>query len=244
MQEAVRSRLKFYIRTASSEQPRGCGSDAETVLGLARRSGGNEGYCFTDLKKDNMLNLDTQIISQGGNLATAFRFLLPHRKLPTVMQPLKQVRLWKYHFICISPMKDISYFVFVLFFESSSKHRGSSPWPWNEKAGWWWGRHVPEKFPPNASQLCFSHGHQKMTLWVQHSRGWGMAFVPLAEGPCGLKRPLWGYRQPRPFLGLEGLGASAFQSTLGTLGWEALFWPTRNLGYRQAVPRTKTNGYK
>lgn len=65
----------------------------QTVLGLARRSGGNKGYCFTDLKKDNMLNLDTQNISQGGNLATAFRFLLPHRKLPTVMQPLKQVRL-------------------------------------------------------------------------------------------------------------------------------------------------------
>lgn len=93
MEEAVRSPLKFYIRTASSEQPRGCGSDAETVLGLARRSGGNKGYCSTDLKEDNVLNLDTQNISQGGNLATAFRFLLPHHELPTVMQPLKQVRL-------------------------------------------------------------------------------------------------------------------------------------------------------
>ena len=50
-----------------------------------RRRGGDNGSHFTELEEGKMLYLNTQNINQGGNLAIASSFLLPHSKLPTVM---------------------------------------------------------------------------------------------------------------------------------------------------------------
>lgn len=72
-----------------TEQPGGCGSNAEGLVRPGSEGGGYMGYCLTELKEDNMLNLDTQNRHQRGHLA--FRFLFLPRKLS--LQPLNQVRL-------------------------------------------------------------------------------------------------------------------------------------------------------